>query len=250
LLLRLLTYNIHKCIGGLDRRYRPERIVAVLEHYQPDLVLLQEVDRGAKRSKGHKQVDFLGERLGLRHRVWFPNVAVRGGGEYGNAILSRHPFTRVANIDVTVRPKKRRSVLYARCRVRLAAQDGSTRIRTVHVYNAHLGLSGFERATQLKRFLKSHPLRGLHKQTPVVLAGDFNDVWGTLGPRLLAPAGFHGGSQKTFPAYAPVRALDGVFVRGGASLVRVRSGRIAAARQASDHLPLIADVELRHKPAT
>jgi len=28
--LRVLSYNIHKCIGGLDRRYRPERIVETI----------------------------------------------------------------------------------------------------------------------------------------------------------------------------------------------------------------------------
>ena len=28
--LRLLTYNVHKCIGGLDRRYRPERVWSVI----------------------------------------------------------------------------------------------------------------------------------------------------------------------------------------------------------------------------
>ena len=44
---RLLTWNIHKGIGGIDRRYRPDRIVEVIRHYEPDVVLLQEVDEGA-----------------------------------------------------------------------------------------------------------------------------------------------------------------------------------------------------------
>src|SRR5580765_5233329 len=45
----LVTYNIHKGIGGVDRRYRPERIVEALQHHRPDLVLLQEVDDGVPR---------------------------------------------------------------------------------------------------------------------------------------------------------------------------------------------------------
>ena len=48
--LRVVSYNIHKCIGGVDRRYDPARTVACLAHYAPDVVLLQEVDAGAKRS--------------------------------------------------------------------------------------------------------------------------------------------------------------------------------------------------------
>ncbi|MGE3181508.1 MAG: endonuclease/exonuclease/phosphatase family protein, partial [Phycisphaerae bacterium] len=44
--LKLLTYNIHKAIG-VDRQFSPERIVEIIEHYDPDICLLQEVDRGA-----------------------------------------------------------------------------------------------------------------------------------------------------------------------------------------------------------
>ena len=58
---RLLTYNIHKGIGGVDRRYRPERIVEVVAHYQPDIVCLQEVDEGVKRSQFHQQAELLAD---------------------------------------------------------------------------------------------------------------------------------------------------------------------------------------------
>ena len=131
MILRILTYNIHKCIGGTDRRYDPDRVRETIAHYHPDLVLMQEVDHGARRSNGDRQVDLLGDMLDLRHRIWFPNVRLRKGGEYGNAILSRFPLTETANIDLTVAPKKRRSVLHARCRIRLG-KGGS---RTMHIYN-------------------------------------------------------------------------------------------------------------------
>ena len=44
--LRVLTYNIHRAIG-VDRRFRPERIVKILAHHDADVILLQEVDEGA-----------------------------------------------------------------------------------------------------------------------------------------------------------------------------------------------------------
>jgi endonuclease/exonuclease/phosphatase family metal-dependent hydrolase len=241
----LLTYNIHKCIGGVDRRYDPSRIVGVIAYYQPDIVLLQEVDQYAKRSNEDRQVDSCGDALSLRHRTYFPNVRVRGGGAYGNAILSRFPLTETANIDVTIPPKKRRSILHARYRVRLKGPRRE-HSRTVHVYNMHLGLSGLERKMQLRRFLESHPFVGLHHRTPVIVAGDFNDVWGTLGKKLLVPAGFRTLHLplRTFPAYAPIRALDSIYVRGDVRILGVHRSRMALAKRASDHLPLIADLEV------
>jgi endonuclease/exonuclease/phosphatase family metal-dependent hydrolase len=259
--IRVLTYNIHKCIGGLDRRYAPERVRDTIAHYDPDVVMLQEVDDKVKRSSHHCQVDVLGEMLGLRHRTWFANVKVRSGGEYGNAILSKFPIHETRNIDLTIPPRKRRSVLHALCRVPLhaAAKDGHAapphpgkphdhahdQTRTLHFFNMHLGLAQSERKLQLRQFLESHPFAGLAHNTPVIVAGDFNDVWGTLG-RLLHPSGFAGVARplRTFPAYAPMRALDSIYVRGSAKLTHVQRGHLALARQASDHLPLIADITL------
>jgi len=241
---RVVTYNIHKCIGGIDRRYRPERIAHAIAPLHPDCVFIQEVDEGAERSLRHRQVDVLGDQLHLSHRVYFPNVKVRGGGHYGNAILSRFPIRCVRNIDITVPSSKRRSVLHAEIRVRRAGGAGGS--RTVHLYNLHLGLSESVREQQLVRFLSSHPFASSHPRTPIVLAGDFNDVWGTLGEKWLAPQGFLGSEKRlrTFPAWAPIRALDAIYVRGDAALLGVQRSQVAGARWASDHLPLMAEISV------
>ncbi len=240
--IRVLTYNIHKCLGGLDRRYDPGRISDTVGHYDPDLVLLQEVARSTKRSNYDSQVDRLSDMLGLRHKTYFTNVRRRKGGEYGNAILSRFPIIETSNIDLTIPLKKARSVLHARVRVRI----GKRQSRTIHLFNLHLGLSGMERKIQLRRFLDSHPFVGLDHRTPLIVAGDFNDVWGTLGRKLLEPAGFHGFPKpiRTFPAYAPVRALDSVYLRGAIRMCRAQRSHLKVARYASDHLPLIVDMEI------
>ena len=241
--IRILTYNVHKCIGGIDRRYRPARVAESIGHYNPDFVLLQEVDEGASRSQRHRQVDLLGDLLGYRHRSYFPNVRLRGGGGYGNAILSRFPLTDTRNIDLTLPFTKQRSVLHARFRVR---RPGPGHFRTVHVFNLHLGLSQILRRIQIRKFLASDPFSRFDPRTPVIVAGDFNDTWGTLGPRFLAPAGFRGlpNPLRTFPAYAPIWPLDGIYLRGDIHFAEIQRGGIAAARRASDHLPLIADLRL------
>jgi endonuclease/exonuclease/phosphatase family metal-dependent hydrolase len=176
----------------------------------------------------------------MRHRSWFPNVDVRGGGHYGNAILSRYPLIESSNIDLSIRFKKKRSVLHGVIRVRQGDID-----RTVHVYNMHLGLARFERRLQLRTFLESHPFTSLHHATPVVVGGDLNDVYGRLG-ELLRPAGFRGVDRRplTFPAWGPVRALDAIFVRGSVDFVKLARCESDLARRASDHRPIIADVQL------
>jgi len=235
--LRLVTYNIHKGIGGVDRRYRLERIVDVLRHCEPDVVLLQEVDEDVPRSRHHRQVDELAEALELKHSAFQANVKLRRG-HYGNAILSRFPLYDLRDIELSVPLKKRRRALVARCRVPIGEH-----MRTALLFNFHLGLAGYERTIQLKRFLESDMLRHAHRDTPVIAAGDFNDVWGTLGRRLLEPEGFATASvkTKTFPAFFPMRSLDRIYFRGEITLDHSFASHTATARHASDHLPLVAD---------
>ena len=239
--LKFVSYNIHKCIGGVDRKYEPQRIANVIGHQQADVVLLQEVDAGVPRSKHDRQVEVLGDLCEMKYRTWFPNVDVRGGGQYGNAILSRYPIIESTNIDLSVKFKKRRSVLHGVIRVRHDDVD-----RTVHVYNMHLGLARFERRIQLRRFLDSHPFANLHHETPILVGGDLNDVYGRLG-ELLRPSGFRGVDRRplTFPAWGPMRPLDAIFVRGSVEFIKLARCESELARRASDHRPLIADVRLQ-----
>src|SRR5438477_11751971 len=113
--VRVVTWNIHKGIGGVDRRYRLERVVKVLHDLSPDLALLQEVSDDLPRSRFHDQAEMLSEALGMRHMAFHPEHRFNISG-YGNAILSRWPLFDVHHLDLTVGRKKRRCVLIARAR--------------------------------------------------------------------------------------------------------------------------------------
>ena len=242
--LRVLSWNVHKCVGGLDRRYDPARTAATIGACAADLILLQEVAVGGSWYRDDRQIDVLGNLLGIPHRAFFVNV--RFGprrGAYGNAILSKVPLVSATNLDLTIAGRKARSVLHAE--VRVPVHDGQT--RAVHLFNLHLGLSERERREQLRRFLAAEPFARLHKKTPIVVAGDFNDVWGTLGRQCLGPAGFTAPQRRlrTFPAYAPMRALDCLYVRGSLDVATLVTVRTKSTRAASDHLPLLAELRLR-----
>lgn len=235
--LRLVTYNIHKGIGGRDRRYRPERIIETIAHVEPDVAFLQEVDEDVPRSRHDMQAELLAAELGFKHIAFQRNVTLKKGW-YGNAILSRFPLSDIESYDLTVRFKKRRQALMARCKVPVGEHT-----RSLLLANLHLGLAGPERAYQLRKLLKHHLLADAHRQTPIVVGGDFNDVWGSLGRRVLEPAGFYlaGGMMRTFPAILPIRPLDRIYFRGPLAVHHTFASRTVQARQASDHLPLVAE---------
>jgi endonuclease/exonuclease/phosphatase family metal-dependent hydrolase len=238
---RILSYNIHKGIGGVDRRYCPERIVETIEHYSPDIALLQEVDEGVPRSESHCQVEMMALAMGFRHHAFQRNVRLKIG-HYGNAILSRFPLTQVDTVDLTVPLKKRRQALVASVSVHYQGHS-----RTLTLANVHLGLAGFERKSQLNRLLGHSLMSCHHKNSPILIGGDFNDVWGNLGKHIMFPAGFTSAGEAihTFPATLPLRPLDRIFIRGAVLVHHAFAGHTRLAKQASDHLPLVVDLELQ-----
>ncbi len=65
-----------------------------------------------------------------------------------------------------------------RCHLRTGEHE-----RSLILFNFHLGLAGYERRIQLRRLLTDESYVRTHHATPLILGGDLNDVWGTLGRR-------------------------------------------------------------------
>ena len=242
--MRLLCWNIHKGIGGVDRRYDLHRVIRVIDYYDPDVVTLQEVDQDVPRSRRQDQTRLIAEILGYPHLEYGPNVYL-DQGQYGNATLSRFPLAGCNNINLSFGIKKSRGALYTEIRVR---RDEHT--YTLHLFNVHLGLSGMERRWQVKRLLESRELARLDSASRIVVAGDTNDWNGALGRGPLGKAGFvcaTGVGRRaslTVPAWQPVSALDRVFYRGAIESEHHYRGRLRITRQASDHLPIIVDFRI------
>ena len=232
--MRLLSYNIHKGIGGQDRRYRLDRILAVIRDENPDLVCLQEVSRGAPRSYGHDQPRLMGGLLESFADLFQLNVHWRVGG-YGNQILSRWPLDNPHQVSLRFGEKKARGGQIAT----VETPEGP-----LLLVNWHLGLGEAERHWQVEHLL-AHPRFLESGHLPVILAGDFNDWRNTLEAPLLT-RGFRQASLplwrfRSFPAYLPVASLDKAFFRGNVILHQARIVRSRLSRAASDHLPLVVD---------
>ncbi len=111
---RVMTYNTHKGIGKITRRYQLAQIIDALAFYKPDIALLQEVTDGNPRSCHHQQIDALGKMLGFQYRTYQPDATLRKGA-HGNGMLSRFPLSDIHDIDLTIPLKKRRRSLAAHC---------------------------------------------------------------------------------------------------------------------------------------
>lgn len=228
--LKVATYNIHRCIG-LDYRYDSQRIVKVLAELDCDIVCLQEVDNRANKRHASLQLDFLATSLGMQPVAGMR--ILRHLGEYGNALLTRHPTTAVRRHDLSYSTREPRGALD----VELAVQG-----RSVRVIATHFGLKREERIYQslaLVDFLKKGPV-----DQPLVVAGDFND-WMPRPDSLQALNDYLGSmpARASFPSGAAVFALDRIWTRPAAALRAIRAHRSWTARWASDHLPVVAELD-------
>lgn len=240
--MRALTYNIHGCVD-LDRKRQPERIIEVLESLDADIMALQEVEGRQSRSR-IDQAEHLAAKLGV-NLVEGPLLMEANGG-YGNALLTRHPVSSV----------ERRVYKWPGSQTRglLDVELAHPAIGPLRVIATHLEVRDHRvRATQfreLKHLVEERP------DLPTILLGDLNEWWNRrLALRALDRTISFLHSPATFPARLPLLRLDRIALRHLRSTdPESRAERIdnRLTRMASDHLPLVAEIEPRmvaRKPA-
>jgi endonuclease/exonuclease/phosphatase family metal-dependent hydrolase len=231
--LKLVSYNIHSCVGS-DRRPSLARVATVLNELVPDVVALQEVAAGSAAWDAVEQAAMLGALTGLQH-VDGPTLH-RAAGRFGNVILTRLPVKAVRRHDLSHGGNEPRGALDV---------DLDWNGHRLRVMATHLGLRARERGRQVRALAAAlcdaraeRPDRAT-LAAPVVVMGDFNE-WLPVSPRLffLWRVLGRGYARASFPAQHPLLALDRIWIaprgmRRGAGIHR--SG---LARLASDHLPV------------
>jgi len=237
---RILTYNVHRCVGT-DRKLDVGRVAEVIAKLEPDIVALQELDVGRARTGGVDQAHQIAQRLKMAFHF---HPALRVEEElYGDAILTAYPERIIQTGPLpgyAPIPK-----LEPRGALWISVEIGG---RPVQVMNTHLGLVPKEQQLQASCLAGPAWLQHPMRQGPTILLGDFNAtgssvVYRTLNARLeaarrLAPVK---SPTSTFPSALPVLRIDHIFVSPEIVVEDVFTPFDPLTRVASDHLPLVMD---------
>jgi endonuclease/exonuclease/phosphatase family metal-dependent hydrolase len=227
--LHIASYNIHRCVGT-DLRCDVDRVARVIRELDCDTIGLQEVDSRPSERSDSMQLEYLASATGMQA---VPGTTlIRHDGEYGNALLTRRRI-----LDV-----KRHDLSYGRYEPRGALEvDLEVHGKPMRVFVMHLGLLPSERRFQMRLVLEQ--LRRIPSDESVVVLGDINE-WLPLGRPLRWLNSLLGKPpwQRTFPVWAPMFALDRVWVRPVGSMLDFSVHRSALSRRASDHFPVTARV--------
>lgn len=224
--VRLMTWNIHGALGR-NPRFDLARVVELIQRHAPDIVALQEIDSRRGR-EGGDPFTVLQQALGT-HGVGAKTI-ITADGEYGQGLFSRWPMRDCEVRDISYLEREPRRAI----RSEIDTPSGPLR-----VIATHLGLSLGERRSQAAALLD------LIGDTPVatVVLGDFNDwLWAGSVRKVLARSMPGRTRHRTFPSVCPILHLDRIYCRPRTALVRGFTD--PSARAISDHLPVIADVQL------
>ncbi|MEO6710160.1 MAG: endonuclease/exonuclease/phosphatase family protein [Planctomycetota bacterium] len=228
--LRIATYNVHAFVGA-DRRCDPARTAAVVQELRADVVALQEMTYPADLAIETRSPVVL-PSLDQYQCVLGP-THVRAEHHFGNVILTRFPIRDLSRIDISTSRREPRGAVHV-----VLDAFGSE----FHVIATHFGLGWLERRGQIARILAAvQQVSGGF----VAVMGDFND-W-LPGRSLVRALDDHfgsPGSPKSFPARWPMLALDRVWVHPRASVTSVQAHASLLAKRASDHLPVVAEMEI------
>jgi len=232
--LRVMTYNIHVGVG-MDKKLDLQRIADVINEQHPDLVGLQEVDRGVKRTEGKDEIAELAKLTSMNYA--FAHNLDYQGGQYGVAILSRFP---IGAVDHRKYENKREAERRGLIRVEVKPDGQLVNFATTHLDYQYEDGRVFE-TTQLLKFLED--VKG-----PLIVVGDFNDEPVGAAYKLMSTKFVDGwrvakSAGLSYPADKPAKRIDYVFTRLADRLKTKQAWLLTTL--ASDHLPVVADVEIR-----
>ena len=231
--LTFASYNIHKAVG-LDRKRDPERILSVLHEIDADVIALQEADRRI----GDRATTIPRAELDDTHwRLVEVAKRPRSIGWHGNALLVRR--------DMDVRSGEALDLPTLEPR---GAACGELMVegKRLRVIGTHLDLSGLRRREQIRSLLDF--VGNAAQQCPTVIMGDFNQ-WGraTGAMREFAKGWTVVTPGRSYPSRQPVAALDRIVASNHWKCVSSEVHHSVLSAQASDHLPVIATLEMLEK---
>jgi endonuclease/exonuclease/phosphatase family metal-dependent hydrolase len=229
-MIKLASYNIRKGLGT-DRIRSPERILAVLNEINADVIALQEADRRFGRRAAILTANHLAD-----HSPWktIPlGTRQHSSGWHGNVLLVRKEAIVLDCEAIHLPTIEPRGAVMADLRI-----DGEA----IRVVGMHLDLSGLMRRRQADAII-SHLDASTHR-LPTVMMGDLNEWTRHSGCLKDFAARFTiAATGPSFHARRPVGRLDRIMASPDLRIAECGVHASHAARTASDHLPIWARVE-------
>ena len=237
--LKLVSYNLHKGKNFFGRSFGFDTLNSFLKMENFDIGFFQEVlgDHQFDKTLPH-QMELIADKKWHGHA--FTRNSIVSNFDHGNSILSKYPIIDQKILNLTLHPLEKRSAIF------VMLDLGST---TLACICTHLNLRQKDRIKQARLiidFINNH----IDRDTPLILAGDFNDWNGTIC-RLLTTEGqlsSHSSIHQanTFPSFMPFLPLDRIFYRDIKSL-DLYAGESGKFRSYSDHLPLFNTIRFEVK---
>ncbi len=243
---RLIVYNMRYATGTgatfnlpmpgagylRDTKVRFHRLCRYLRSLNPDILALVEVDSGSLRSGRINQAEAIAEALGSHGARWECKYAPR-------SFLTRLPVVRKqANAFITRGGLGQVHFHYFETGVKRLLIE--LEFEGIRIFLVHLSLKYRHRHYQLSDLydlVKASP-------KPVVVAGDFNTLWGDYEIKLFSAATrlmtANTTGEPTYPSLRPRKQLDFILA---SPEIEIRDFRIPRVRY-SDHLPLVCDCRL------
>jgi endonuclease/exonuclease/phosphatase family metal-dependent hydrolase len=235
------TWNIHRA-RGRDDKVDPDRIArAIAQDIAPkgrvQVLALQEADGECPPHAGILDLDRIADQTGLRHIHHDP--ALRWGPQshgFLGAILFLDPAFVVGWTDVLDLP--------GHCHRGAVIAEGEINGAPLRLIVAHLSLAQVLRVAQMRiigQYLRRRPVM------QNLLMGDLNE-WRPWSGLAFAPAlvgrRFSGGIRRSFPSAMPLLPLDRIMSDAPGAVQDLAVLETPLLREASDHLPLTAKVQL------
>jgi endonuclease/exonuclease/phosphatase family metal-dependent hydrolase len=235
--LRVMTYNIQHGAGA-DGKVDLLRTAEAINREKPDIVALEEVDRGVARTDRRDLPAELAALTGMTS--YFSNNFDFQGGEYGNAVLTRLPILQETNSHYhMIRPKEQRGII----QLVLDAHGRKIVFMTTHIDYRQ------DDTERLKNVDEIHKLIEQYAGLPIFICGDFNDfpssrVHQKMKEKLSDTWEMVGqGDGLTYSSIKPHGRIDYIWISPDTSIVPLKAW--VPQTQASDHFPLVGEFQLK-----
>ena len=245
MILKILSYNIHKGFDWKNQNYFLNEIKAFIQNTDADLVFLQEVtgqnDKHRKNGLVDRQFEFLADSIWSQFA--YAKNAHYDDGHHGNLVLSKYPIVNWENLNLSTNAFEKRGLLV--CQIEIPKLNKKIFAGCVHLDLFHRG-----RRLQYQMIKNKIASLNLDERTPLLIAGDFND-WNKKATEAFeddlgmteAYKKIHKAFARTFPAGLPFLSLDRIYVKN-CKILDAKISAIPGQVHFSDHLPLYCEIEI------